>query len=263
MRIFAVLNDHHEINVEENILKRLPDGSKAFVFMKNPDKTFEIPGKTVEIVKIPEEVADKRSKMRNFIVKTVKNSGFLGFLHVSEESVKLKADPTAFFDDVEALMSAFGLKSWFNTALDGCNYVFTKYVPRFSIDVDVGNAPISGKTVHWCSNANTEWTVFDLNGATDEDLMLNESFGIAMYYIIEFLARRRNRKSPGDLHYMNMYPGLDSELPVLGRVDTGNVSDKNEDFQKEDAVFRELKVDNHPDMDIDAVIRDMSAKLGF
>ena len=159
-------------------------------------------------------------------------------------------------------MKTFGLKSWFNTALDGCNYVLSKYNPRFSLNIDIEGTPISGKTVHWCSNANTNWTTFDLDGATDDDLMLNESFGIAMYYIIEFLARRRNRKSPGELHYMNMYPGLDSELPVLQTIPIETSGEQKEDFKTEDGIFRSLKVDNHPDMDIDAVIADIVAKLG-
>lgn len=261
MRIFAILNDHEEVDVGENILKHLPDGSEALVFTKNEKKTPEISGKTIKMVKIPEEFSDKRSKMRNFIIKTVRESGFSGFLHVSEDSVRLKSDPVSFFDDVERMMTTFGLKSWYNTALDGCNYVFSKYNPRFSISVDVENTPISGKTIHWCSNANTEWTVFDLNGAEDKDLMLDERFGIAMYYIIEFLARRRNQKSQGELHYMNMYPGLDSELQVLDRAEVCQKKDENEDFRKEDVIFKEMKVDNHPDMDIDVVIQEMSKKL--
>lgn len=164
-------------------------------------------------------------------------------------------------DDVEALMTIFDLKSWFNTALDGCNYVLTKYNSRFSLDIDEENAPFSGKTIHWCSNANTEWTTFLLKDAKDEDLLLDERFGIPMYYIIEFLARRRNRKSPGELHYMNMYPGLDSELGVLSTVHVDEKETPQEQFRKEDEIFRSLHVDNRPDMDINAIVGDVAAKL--
>lgn len=262
MRSFAILHENEQIDIGKNIIERLPEGSKVMIFSKEDLPVSDVPRKILEFVKIPEDLEDKKPKMRNFIIKTLKNSGFNGFLHVAEDSVALKTDPAAFFDEVELMMKTFGLKSWFNTALDGCNYVFSKYNPRFSVTVDVENTPLSGKTIHWCSNANTEWTVFDLEGATDDDLMLNESFGIAMYYIIEFLARRRNRKSLGELHYMNMYPGLDSELPVLQAVPIGSDGDKREDFRTEDQIFREMKVDNHPDMEIEDVIRDMAAKLG-
>ena len=260
-RIFAILNIHKDVDIRTNIVEKIPDGSKVVIFQKNEVVPFEIPGKVLEFVKIPEEISDKISKMRNFIIKTVKSSNFGGFLHISEDNVVLKSDPTAFFADVELLMETFGMKSWFNTALDGCNYVLTRYNPRFSVDVDVENVPFSGKTVHWCSNANTEWTVFDLECATDDDMMLREEFGISMYYIIEFLARRRNRKSPGELYYMNMYPGVDSELGVLGQAEVKDDSISQDRFKAEDAIFKEMRVDNHPDMDRDAIMSDMVGKM--
>ena len=262
MRIFAILHEREEIDIGKNIIEKLPEGSKVMIFSKEDFPVSNFPQNSLEFVKIPEDLTDKKPKMRNFIIRTVKNSGFNGFLHVAEDSVALKTDPKMFFDEVELMMKTFGLKSWFNTALDGCNYVLSQYNPRFSVTVDVENTPLSGKTIHWCSNANTEWTVFDLEGATDDDLMLNESFGIAMYFIIEFLARRRNRKSPGELHYMNMYPGLDSELPVLQTVPSNPDENHKEDFKAEDQIFREMKVDNRPDMEIEGIIRDMAAKLG-
>ena len=40
-------------------------------------------------------------------------------------------------------------------------------------------------------------------------------------------------------------------------------ADKKEDFKSEDRIFRDLRVDNHPDMDVDAVIRDVVSKLGI
>ena len=39
-----------------------------------------------------------------------------------------------------------------------------------------------------------------------------------MYYIIEFLANRRNNKNPGQLHYMNMYPTINEELDVFKSI---------------------------------------------
>ena len=93
MRIFAVLHDHEGVEIEKNIIERLPDGSRVMVFSKNDFKIPGISGKTVEFFKFPEEITDKKSKMRNFVIRMVKNTGFSGFLHVSEDSVALKSDP--------------------------------------------------------------------------------------------------------------------------------------------------------------------------
>ena len=263
MRIFAILNKNKDIDVCKNIVEKLPKGSKVVIYSADEGKNVEISGIDAKFVKIPEDLMDRESKIRNFIVKSIKNEGFTGFLHVSSDQVALDGDPERLFDEVEDMMKVFGLKSWFNTALDGCNYVLTKYNPRFSVDIDVENSKLKAKKVNWCSNANTEWTIFDLDGARDEDILFCEDFGISMYYIIEFLARRRNRKSPGDLHYMNMYPGLDSELGVLKSVQVQRSPDPQEQFRKENEIVQNMKVDNHPDMDIDQIMTDIATKLNF
>ena len=186
-----------------------------------------------------------------------------GFLHVIDSNVEITGDIQRFLDSVEEMMGAFSLKSWFNTVCDGCNYVLTKYNPRVSVKIDVPDAKkLKGKTIHWCSNANLFWVCFDRSASKVEDVLLDEKFDIPMFFIIEFLAQRRNRKSPGDLEYMNMYPGIDEEIGAfrnLEQKDAKGFSQKK--FAEEDMVFRQLEIDNHADMDVNMIIEDVKRKI--
>lgn len=62
----------------------------------------------------------------------------------------------------------------------------------------------------FCSHSNIQWNVYNLEKADDNELFFDEKLTIDMFFIIEFLARRRN-SHPGSLYYMNQYVTCASE----------------------------------------------------
>lgn len=182
-----------------------------------------------------------------------------GFVHVLEDTVEIYNSPDKFLDEIERMMVMFQLKSWFNTSCDICNYVYSKYNPRLYISIDEEEAQKKyDKTIAWCSNANTIWVCYNTNLATFDDIKFEERFRYPMYYIIEFLARRRNTKKPGQLDYMNYYPSIPEELDVFRQLELKQPVDFSEDeIRKEGEIFTEMKVDNHPDSNLDILMEDM------
>ena len=267
MRTFAVISVNKNVNLDKNILSRLPDGSKVVVFAaengKNEeiDKLAQLEGRRLdlEVRHYPDELVAHGPKLKNFVSKSFLDDKTAGFLHVIEDEVEIFSSPDVFLDEIERMMKTFGLKSWFNTSCDMCNYVYQKYVPRFYVAIDEENAKAKyDKTLAWCSNANTMWICYDLDSATMEDIRFEESFDIPMYYIIEFLARRRNVKKPGSLDYMNLYPSIPEELNVFRRADIAvNDPFTQEDFSREGEIFNKMNVNNSPDANVDDVLENI------
>jgi len=274
MRTFAIFNVNVGVFPVENLISKLPEGSKIVIFSTNAAYTDEI---REELGKIegkfeiqhrffPEDIQDSLTKMRNFLFKTMKDEKIAGFLHVIEDVVEILKEPTVFLNELERMMEVFKLKSWFNTSCDECNYVYRKYNPRMYIRIDEPEAQsVYPKTIAWCSNANTSWICYNMDLAEFEDVRLEEKFKFPMYFIIEFLARRRNTKKPGELNYMNYYPSIPEELGVFRYVDpkTSLWNYGDEIIQEEGEIFKEMQVDNHPDQEVARVMEDMhSAILG-
>lgn len=95
-----------------------------------------------------------------------------------------------------------------------------------------------------------------------EDVRFEEKFKISMYYIIEFLARRRNSKALGQLDYMNYYPSIEEELGVFKLIDIPeDQKTQNNDIEAEGKVFQEMGIDNQPDMNLDDIMQDMRSKI--
>ena len=81
-----------------------------------------------------------------------------------------------------------------------------------------------------------------------------------MFWIIEFLARRRNTKSQGQLFYMNQYLTIDSELGTFEQIAIdNNLSEKT--MKEEDAKFKKKKIDFAPDNNIDIILEETYSKL--
>ena len=224
MRTFAVINVNDSARIAENIAEKLPEGSKLTVFqrksLENPEnqkKILEKCGKTeISFEYYPDELQFHWSKLKNFVTKSFLDRKIGGFLHVIEDEVEIFADTKPFLDEIERMMKVFRLKSWLNTSCDGCNFIYAKYNPRLWIKVDEEEAmKLYDKTIAWCSNANTAWICYDLDTAQFEDVRFEERFDFPMYFIIEFLARRRNTKRQGELCYMNYYPSVPEEMDVF------------------------------------------------
>jgi hypothetical protein len=177
------------------------------------------------VIDIPVDKEDSDTKIKNFVSKYFFDNSFNGFLHIIEDGIEIYNDPTTFLSEIEKMMSKLHIKTWFNTVTDVCNYSFNIYNPRFSVDLDEPTVKeVYDKTIYWTSHANTSWVCYDYSIATYDDVSFNESFTIAMFYIITFLAERRNHKKDGELYYMNFYPSIKDEIGVFRLLQ--NIKDK-------------------------------------
>lgn len=199
-RKFAVIAWSKNADIAKDIISHFPEGTKFDIFAKNGKKATE--GLLADAIELPTEV-DTMAKAKNYVFKHYKDSGLDGFLHLIEDSVEVLKDPMQFVEDIEKAMSLLDINSYFSTVTDGCNRVYAKYNPRLRIVLDKPEYEKLGlKELLFCSHSNTSWIVMDIGKADEEELHFREEFEIAMYWIIEYLARRRN-SHPGSLYYMN------------------------------------------------------------
>ena len=75
-------------------------------------------------------------KRKNFIMEYAENEKKYSFLHIIESDIVFDADPKIFMDEVETTMDSLDYDIYFSTISDRCNYVFNKFNPRFSIEID-------------------------------------------------------------------------------------------------------------------------------
>ena len=271
MRSFVVISVHDDVDIGKNILKMLPKESKILVYMRksleNGDFSRKIQDfdseKQIFVKYYPDELRFNGSKLRNFVSHELFDEKTAGFAHIIEDNVEIFNSPDVFLDKIEEMMSVFQLNTWFETSCDGCNLVYSKYNPRLYIAVDEPEAKKHyDKTIAWCSNANTLWVCYNMDRCAFEDVRFEEKFQFPMYYIIEFLARRRNTKKPGQMDYMNYYPSVPEELDVFRCIDVkGGRNFTNEEIKAEGQLFSEMKVDNHPDSSVDMLMEDMRSKI--
>lgn len=204
-----------------------------------------------------------------------KQSGKHKFLHIIDSNVELLKDPQQFLEELEDMMVKLDYHVWLSTVCDECNYVFGKYNPRIrvSFDDDKSRHYLKTKAISLTSNSNTTWIAYDLTAPSEKLLKFDEQFEIAMYYIIELLARRRNTKDAGSLYYMNQYITVDSELGTYRRrskVDDEKLTQEQlqekikkdqEDMIKENEIFQSMKINIEPDNSVDAILEDLYKKL--
>jgi hypothetical protein len=261
MRTFAIINTHDNVDILKNIIEKLPENSNIFVFQEENSKKIEKEG--ITFISFPSEIKISNTKIKNFVSKYFFEQNFKEFLHVLEDSIVILNDTTVFLDEIEKMMTKLNQKSWFNTVTDPCNYAFKVYNPRFSVEIDEPSAKmVYDKTIYWTSHANTSWICYDYSKASFEDIEVDESFSIPMYYIIKFLAQRRNNKKNGELYYMNFYPTIKEELGVFKGI---SLKDSHEPTQeemiKENQTFENMKINHGADMSIEQVMDDMFALL--
>ena len=143
------------------------------------------------------ESADTSPKQKNFILDWCKSRGFNGFLHMTESSVKLNSNSKTYIEKLESTMSSLDYSIHFSTATDRCNYVFNKFCPRMTLDID--DDSIKQKLnlpdkIYFTSHSNVSYVTYDFNSLHDCLQKFDERFTIGMFFIIEFLARRRALK---------------------------------------------------------------------
>ena len=97
--------------------------------------------------------------------------------------------------------------------------------------------------------------IFEETKADDNEMYFDEQYSVAMFYIIEFLARRK-ATHPDSLYYMNQYLTVESEKGVFANK-TLNQSDKQisqDILEKENKIFRSSNINTVPDNNIDQVL---------
>lgn len=263
-RVFAIVNENeYASNDVLQLVEKVKDigGSKVVVFSVKPDNFDAIP---CELVKIPAEI-DNRPKIKNFVVNYFKQEGFKGILHEIEDKVEIVSDPTIFVHDIENMMSVLELNNWCGTVTDACNYVYSKYNPRLAVKLDREEYVALGlNEVVFCSHSNVHWMAYDLEKADDNEFFFNEKFTVDMFWIIEFLARRRNTHL-GHLYFMNQYFTCSSEKGTYRLKKGQKVKEETRDMDKlmkeEDALFKSLNVNYAPDNNIDNVLEMLYLQL--
>ena len=260
MRTFVIINNHSDANIQEIIISKLETDSNIIVFKSEDNKSNEeINYLNVRVKLFPSDLSDHDTKLRNFISKTLIDCKISGFVHVIDDSVKIINDTKSFLNEIEKMMTTLNLKSWFNTSCDTVNYVYQKYNPRFYIKIDDEQLMSKyDKTIAWCSNANTIWICYNMDKATFEDIRFEDRFTIPVYYIVEFLARRRNNKTPGELYYMNLYPSISEELNVF-TTDNSIIKKQTSDEtnKSENEIFTSMKINYTADNDVNVVMDDL------
>lgn len=271
MRNFVIISTKNEIDLVKNQISWIPPSDNITVYLKKSLENGEFHEKIeksrdsgqIRVKFYDDELRFYVPKLRNFIMKDILDEKTGGFVHVLEDSVLILKSPQDFLEKIEHMMLVFDLKSWFDTSCDICNFVYQKYNPRLYITIDDEEARRRyDQTIAWCSNANTIWTCYNMDSCQFEDVRLDERFRCAMYYIIEFLARRRNTKKPGQLDYMNYYPSVPEELGVFKNVETKEEKPlTSKEVEDEGKIFQESKIDVHPDMSVDQLMEDMYSAI--
>lgn len=215
----------------------------------------------VESVILPE---DKLTlpKSKNYVAEYFKVAQcFDGFLYIFEDTINIKKQIDSFITSVELMMKKLDYNVWFNTCCDECNYILTKFNPRMTIVFENEDKEKLGfEKLIFTSHSNPKISIINLEKYQMDKLRYDEDFTIPMFYIIEFLARRKHLKL-NDLYLMNQYLTVEEENGLF--IDL--VSDHNnftpEQMQKEDQIFKSKNVDITPDNNIDGILELVAKKL--
>ena len=256
-RVFAVLRESAEMDGNAaHTAEVLGRFGRVDVYSRSPAEG--------EIAIPPE--ASTEPKARNWVNARYEAAGFGGFLHVVKDDVEVYGDPSAFLADVENMIETLDYGAWLNTACDGMNYVYAKYNPTMTVRMDVpGVADRSGLKCDVCvaTHSNVQWVCYDYRQVAGTDLLrFDEDFTVPMFFIIEFLARRRATKRAGSLYFMNQYLTVSTERGVFRNKDKKSSSPTaREVMAKEEAAFKSKDVRHEPDYNIDAVLEAFWEKL--
>lgn len=258
-RKIAIICWNENADISKYILPQLKD-VEVDLFVKDG---IAVPSaECCKTVSMPFSV-DTMPKSKNFVLSHYKANGFNGYVHVIEDTISVLKDPVAFMQEVEKMMEILDISSYLGTVTDVCNYVYGKYNPRISVMLDKPEYSKLGlRTINFCSHSNTQWMVFNLAKADSDELYFNETFEIAMFWIIEYLARRRS-KHPGSMYFMNQYVTVESERGLYSNrsMNSSDAADDPEKMKAENAKFVDMKVNYAPDNDVDTILERLYQKL--
>ena len=210
---------------------------------------------------IPDE-CDNISKIKNYILEEFEKIEFKGYLHLIEDTIQFFKNPDEYVKKVETTMDFLDYDIYFSTVTDPCNYVYSKFNPRITLDIDDNSLIERGitKEISFTSHANIAYTIWNFAKLLLNVPKFNNSFSVAMYMIIEFLARRRKDKDAKQLYFMNQYLSIAEENKTFGSLNVKqNISQQT--MAAEDAIFKSLNVNHAPDNNIDVVLDTLYAKI--
>lgn len=263
-RVFAfIVDDEQAIDIAIKQFQQLNDFSVkydsivAFTY-KQLDNFLQ------QSVVIPQENLSSDTLIRNYINSYFKKLNFKGFLHVISKNVIFKSKISEYVCQLEKAMDILDYSVHFSTVTDQCNYVYSVYNPRLQIHIDDEKyARLQlPESLMFTSHSNVAYVTYDFSKIPDDLLKFNDQFSIAMFYIIEFLARRRNTKAANQLYYMNMYMAVPLEKEAIQNNPKIKNNDVSQDvFKKEDELFKSLKIDFSPDNNIDKTLEQLYKTL--
>lgn len=267
MRKIAILHTNDDHLKTEKLIQSLMTykcTDEIYVFTKNTWSDIEQWSyDKCKIKNIVFENEDTEPKQRNAINRYFRSIEFSDILHVVSDSISLKKDPTVFLSQLETMMKTLDYSVWLNTYTDKCNFVYNKYIPRVAVALDkpeLGQLGIGSKLIY-TSHSNVNWMAYDFAKISDDLLRFDEDFVVPMYFIIEFLSRRRNTKSATDLYFMNQYVTVESEAGVFECDDSSSSQFSPETMKNDDAKFKAKNVNHQPDNNLDNVFELTYTKL--
>ena len=271
-RIYAIANFNKEDFDYKSVFESLPFKENTEVYFFTVSNKFadeaKVSGNFKEVYLFDPEFIHHESKMRNLIVEKFFTEKCKSFVHVISDALPIKnGNLDKFVPAIEEMMDKLDQVSWFSTRSDPCNYVFEKYNPKFIIGIDEKNLKNYNKTVLFTPFANTAWTIFDFSKVTDIDAVkFNDSFRIPMFYIVEFLSRRRKYQPA----FMNCYPTVEEERWVFDpssmfvqTLEPEKDGFERKDYEKENEIFMNLKVDFESLHQVEKVFEMICGVLGI
>lgn len=280
MRQFAIIHDGESTRYLFNLIKDFQNyGIKDSIYIFT-EENYEIDKFRDDIdmndidmsnivnVVFPKDIttpSQEKNYVNLFFKSVLKTTGFL---HVIESNIKLLKNPNDFLNNIEKMMELLDYDSWFNTIGDKCNFLYNKFNPRLFLDLPENNV-FNTKTLMITTNCNTQWTIFNLDKCSDSDILFDDRFHIPMFYIIDFLARRRQSKKENSLYFMNSYFTIYDELGLFNVLDKPITTEKyqeqkkfiSERMKKEDIIFKEKKLNIIPNNNIDIILEKIYEKI--
>lgn len=260
---FAIIHRTNDLDFTHKLGDRLLSVSKTignsqvYVFHV---KDVVVPQDNIEnvtYVEIPEDIKGKEvPKIMNYIFRYFKLEHVSeGMLYLFDEKVEINEKQfIQFIQPIEGMMELMGHRLWLNTTADECNYNFQKYDGRCVFKIDIPEfEKIFNSDIIFSSNANFDFSIYDLDNIDISEMLLNEQFTIGMFFILEFLVRRKN-SIPGC--FMNLYPTVSQEIGILKTREIKEERDMEieggeEEFNRQKKIFSDLKLDTTPTIKVE------------
>lgn len=178
--------------------------------------------------------------------------------------MQIDKDISMYVDKLEKTMVALDYNVHLATVTDPCNYIFSKYCPRLTIDIDdedIKSRLSLPDKLSFTSHSNTACVVFNFNAFKESSVpKFDEQFTVDMFTIIEFLARRKANRKDSQLYFMNQYLAISDEIGAFSTMKLDRNIDQ-ETMKKEDALFKSMNINYAPDNNIDNVLDTLYVKL--